>query len=96
LENIVERQNVAAAVRGRGLILGVEFEDSDLADNISKACFDRGLVIETAGIDGQVLKLLPTLTVTDDELKQGLSIIEDALHAVLQADSEVEVASVGA
>ena len=99
LEKIIERQNVVASVRGRGLIIGVEFEDSNLADNISKACFDRGLVIETAGIDGQVLKLLPPLTVTDEELKRGLSIIEDALHAVLLADAEKvesEVAAAGA
>lgn len=93
LEKIIERQKVAASVRGRGLILGVEFEDIELADNVSKACFDRGLVIETAGIDGQVLKLLPTLTVTNEELKQGLAIIEEALYAVLQADVEEEFAS---
>lgn len=88
LQNIIERQNIAATIRGRGLIIGVEFDDIELADNISKACFDRELVIETAGIDGQVLKLLPPLTVTDEELKQGLSIIEEALNAVLQSDAE--------
>ena len=68
-----------AQVRGRGLIWGVEFSDNQLAGRISQTCFDKGLIIETAGIDDQVLKLLPSLTMSEQELRLGLQVIEEAL-----------------
>jgi diaminobutyrate-2-oxoglutarate transaminase len=55
-----------------------------LAAQISQACFERGLIIETAGIDDQVLKLLPSLTASEDDLNHGLDIIEQSLQAVMQ------------
>ena len=36
-----------------------------------------------SGPDGEVMKLLPPLTMTDDELTQGLSIIDESVKAVL-------------
>jgi len=72
-----------ATWRGRGLIQGLDFGAADLASDVSRECFDRGMVIETSGSRGQVLKLLPPLTVTHDELHQGLDTIEAALERVL-------------
>jgi diaminobutyrate-2-oxoglutarate transaminase len=83
LDQMLRQQGVTATVRGRGLIQGVEFAEPTLAAHISKACFERGLIIETAGIDDQVLKLLPSLTIKEDELMHGLDIIETSLRAVL-------------
>lgn len=82
LTGLAERAPVAASHRGRGLIQGIAFEDTELAGKISAECFKRGLVIETAGIDDQVLKMLPPLTISDADLEQGLDIIEDATMAV--------------
>ncbi len=83
LEQMIKRHQMNATIRGRGLIWGVEFEDSKLAGEISKVCFEHGLVIETAGVNGQVLKLLPSLTISDSELLKGIFIIENSLHAIL-------------
>ena len=58
--------------RGRGLARGLAFEDGELAAKVSAAAFERGLLVETAGPQGEVVKLLPPLTITDDELDQGL------------------------
>ncbi len=85
LEQMIKRHKVSAAIRGRGLIWGVEFEDPELADKVSKLCFERGLVIETAGVNGQVLKLLPSLTISDSELLKGIFIIENSLQAALSS-----------
>lgn len=74
---------VSAEVRGRGLIQGIAFDDTELAGEISRQAFERGLVIETAGVEGQVLKLLPPLTIDDQALDQGLDIIEESLGAVI-------------
>ena len=75
-----------ATVRGRGMIQGIEFADPALAAQVSAACFERGLIVETAGIDDQVLKLLPSLTIEDSELKLGLDIIEDSVRALVKAE----------
>ncbi|GLS14145.1 diaminobutyrate--2-oxoglutarate transaminase [Hydrogenophaga electricum] len=86
LMRMVKAQGLDATVRGRGLIQGVAFSEPGLASAISQACFERGLVIETAGIDDQVLKLLPSLTIKEDELQHGLDIIETSLRAALSRD----------
>jgi diaminobutyrate-2-oxoglutarate transaminase len=83
LQSMAQRLTPDAKVRGRGLIWGVEFGDTALAGRVSQACFERGLIIETAGIDDQVLKLLPSLTITEQELTHGLDVIEESLRAVL-------------
>ena len=62
-------------VRGRGLIIGLALDDTDHAARATRAAFDMGLVIETAGAQDQVIKLLPPLTITSAELEQGLDIL---------------------
>lgn len=69
-------------LRGRGLIQGIRFEDPTLATQISREAFERGLVIETSGAEDEVLKLLPPLTITDDELLRGLDVLRQSLLAV--------------
>lgn len=71
-------------VRGRGLMMGIACDsDRTLAGRVSKAAFERGLVIETSGAHDEVLKFLPALTITDDELRRGLAIVRESLAAVL-------------
>ncbi|MGH8372403.1 MAG: diaminobutyrate--2-oxoglutarate transaminase [Gammaproteobacteria bacterium] len=88
LHTIIKQTGVAASVRGRGLIQGIAFDDPELAGAVAEACFERKLVIETAGVQSDVLKLLPSLTVTDSELDQGLNIIRSSLRAVLDKKSK--------
>jgi diaminobutyrate-2-oxoglutarate transaminase len=68
--------------RGRGLAQALAFDDSELARKVSSAAFERGLLVETAGADGEVVKLLPPLTATDAELDQGLSILAEAVLTI--------------
>jgi len=70
-------------VRGRGLIQGIEFDFPEAAGEVSRTAFDRGLLIETAGPQDEVLKLLPPLTIPRDALERGLGIIRESIHAVL-------------
>jgi diaminobutyrate-2-oxoglutarate transaminase len=85
LGRMLKSRGLAGVVRGRGLINGVEFGDPELAGKVSRECFQRGLVIETAGVDDQVLKLLPSLTIGEEDLAKGLDIIETSVAAVLDA-----------
>src|SRR5918992_969555 len=65
------------AVRGRGLLLGVEL-DRPAADVVA-ACLERGVVVGSAG--ERVLRLTPPLTITDGELDHGLGILQEVLDA---------------
>ncbi|WP_376693670.1 diaminobutyrate--2-oxoglutarate transaminase [Wenzhouxiangella sp. EGI_FJ10409] len=84
---LVEKVSAGAKLRGRGFIQGIAFDDAELAGKVSAECFEHGLVIETAGIDDQVLKLLPPLTISDEDLEKGLSIIEEAVTKLADGES---------
>ncbi|BBX21997.1 diaminobutyrate--2-oxoglutarate transaminase [Mycolicibacter terrae] len=68
--------------RGRGLIRGVAFDQPELAGAVQKEAFDRGLLLETSGPDGEVVKLMPSLVIDDDDLAEGLTIAAQSIEAV--------------
>jgi diaminobutyrate-2-oxoglutarate transaminase len=74
--------------RGRGLIYGIDFTALDpsgaLAGKISRKCFEKGLIIERSGRNDTVLKILPPLVITKEQLKRGLDIIIASAKEVLQ------------
>ena len=85
-------------VRGRGLMVGAEIVqrtatapgtsaplDGGLAAAIKRACFDHGLMVETGGRHGAVLRFLPPLVITDAEIEQAMLRLQDALTSVLGA-----------
>jgi diaminobutyrate-2-oxoglutarate transaminase len=74
-----------AHVRGRGLMIAIGWSDASIAGAVSKAAFERGVIVETCGADDQVLKLLPPLTISDAELASGLDALEAAVAEVLGA-----------
>ncbi|MBO4540115.1 MAG: diaminobutyrate--2-oxoglutarate transaminase [Clostridia bacterium] len=71
--------------RGVGLIHGFDFSAvcEGVAERIREDCFSRGLIIETCGKGSSVLKLLPPLVITKEELENGLFIIRDATKKAL-------------
>jgi len=72
-----------AAVRGRGLIQGLDLAPEGLANRVSRHAFERGLILETAGPGDKVLKVLPPLTIDDEGLAAGLGILEESLQQAL-------------
>lgn len=69
-------------IRGRGLVYGLALEHGGLAAKVCAAAFERGLLIETAGSQSEVVKLLPPLTISDSDLRRGLDLLAEAVHAV--------------
>ena len=70
-------------VRGRGMIQGLVADEDGLAADICAKAFERGLVMETAGVEDQVAKVMPPLTIEESVLDAGLDIIEAATVAAL-------------
>ncbi|QSO47848.1 diaminobutyrate--2-oxoglutarate transaminase [Alicyclobacillus mengziensis] len=83
LSDIVESMpTLRGKVRGRGMAYGMECGVPGLAEEISHAAFERGLIVETSGAQSEVVKLLPPLTIDEVGLKRGLSILADSAKAV--------------
>lgn len=73
-----------AQVRGLGMIGGVDLAGcggGERAKEASRLCFERGLIVETCGRDGAVLKLLPPLTIPVGLLGEGVQILLEAVRA---------------
>ena len=69
--------------RGLGLIWGVDVHDGTTATAIVKRCFERGLILERAGREGGVLKIMPSLVIEDEILIEGLGIIRESIADIL-------------
>ena len=68
--------------KGRGLARGLSFETGELATKVCRAAFERGLLMETSGPEGEVAKVMPPLTVTEEELTEGLDRLAAAVRQV--------------
>ncbi len=68
--------------RGRGMFQGINCVNGELAGAITQHAFKHGLIIETSGADDQVVKFLCPLTISDDNLKKGIDIVEQAIKEV--------------
>ena len=68
---------------GRGLARGLRFQTGELAGQVCRTAFERGLLMETAGPEGEVAKVMPPLTVTDAELEEGLAVIAGAVRTTV-------------
>jgi 4-aminobutyrate aminotransferase len=66
-------------VRGIGAMIGVELADKATAERVQARCLADGVLVLTCGPDGNVLRLIPPLTMTDAELDHGLAVLTRAL-----------------
>jgi 4-aminobutyrate aminotransferase/(S)-3-amino-2-methylpropionate transaminase len=83
LDDIAGRHDAIGEVRGLGSMLALELREQspDLAQAVTAAAFERGLLLLACGLYGNVLRLLPPLTVTDEELERGLDRLEESIAA---------------
>ncbi len=83
LRAIQSRSRMIKSLRTKGMIAGLAFENDSISEKVSRRCFDAGLIIETCGPRGEVLKLLPPLTIEMQDLEAGLEIIEQSIVNVV-------------
>ena len=81
LEEIAVRQPLVGEVRGLGPMLALELREPtpDVAKAVTAAAYERNLLLLSCGLYGNVIRLLPPLTVSDEELERGLGLLEEAL-----------------
>jgi 4-aminobutyrate aminotransferase len=68
-------------VRGLGLMIGVELADAEVTRRVCATCLEDGVIVLSCGPAGNVLRLAPPLTITDDEIEHGLDVLTAAIAA---------------
>ncbi len=90
LDSIVEKYGEGNfTCRGRGMFRGINCVNGELAAKITKNAFKKGLIIETSGADDQVVKFLCPLIISDDSLKKGIDIVEQAIKEVCAKEDSI-------
>lgn len=99
LDRFKERFAGIGDVRGLGAMVAMEFvgqdgttPDTKSVDAIVAAARERGLILLSTGTYANVVRLLPPLNLTDEELDEGFAILESSLEEVLGAGRQAEVA----
>ena len=85
VERLAAGRAAIGEVRGLGPMLAFELADQtpDKAQAIVTAAFERGLLLLACGLYGNVIRLLPPLTIEHDVLDEGLALLDDALSVGL-------------
>lgn len=92
--------SIIGDVRGKGLMLGVEFVDpngpkdlmgnpgtgGDIALRVQRLCFENKLIMEKGGRNGCVMRCLCPLTITDEQIDEAMDIFE---RVVKEVDADV-------
>ena len=91
LERIAAKYpELAPKVRGIGMVWGIELSQPGVASEAAQEAFQRGLLIETAGGEDQVLKFLPALTIEEDLLREGLEIVEQSFATLSEKRQQMK------
>lgn len=94
---LAERFEQIGDVRGLGAMCAMELvtnrldktPDKALVTKIVKAAYEKGLLLLSAGVYSNVIRILMPLTITNDQLEEGLQILEESIEAVISIDSAV-------
>ncbi|MEU6643346.1 aspartate aminotransferase family protein [Saccharomonospora sp. NPDC046836] len=95
LRDIGSRHAIVGDVRGKGLMVGVELvrpggtdPNPPAAAAVLEETKARGLLVGKGGLHNNVIRLAPPMTLTDDEARQALEILGEAISAVAGAGEE--------
>lgn len=81
LDHLVAKfPNCIEQKRGRGLMAGLKCQSQAVVRRVQDVAFENGLLIESSGPNRDVIKVLPPITITDDDLEHGIAILDHALQ----------------
>jgi len=80
LERLKQEFQFITEVRGRGLLIAMEFS-SDMANSVVKACLDEGLLVNR--VKPSALRFMPPLTIDNSEVDEALGILHKVLSSVV-------------
>lgn len=75
-------------VRGKGMMQALDVHDGALSKAIAKDCFENGMLFGPCGIGGEVMKFIPPLTIPDEDLDKGLTILKEAVDRQIKIQAK--------
>jgi 4-aminobutyrate aminotransferase/(S)-3-amino-2-methylpropionate transaminase len=88
LEAMRTKYDTIGDIRGRGGMIAIEFvkpgtddPDADRTGRVARYCHERGVLVLTAGTYGNVIRFLPPMSISDELLREGLDILDQAIAA---------------
>ncbi|HET7026407.1 MAG TPA: aminotransferase class III-fold pyridoxal phosphate-dependent enzyme [Candidatus Limnocylindrales bacterium] len=87
----VRHGDVVVDVRGRGLMIGVELDTPERAEEVQFAAFRRGLLLLECG--RKAVRLSPPLVVSESEVQTALRILDEAIDEAANHPTEVAAAA---
>jgi acetylornithine/N-succinyldiaminopimelate aminotransferase len=72
-------------VRGKGLLLAVEFHNEEAATRVTDGCLARGLFVRQTS--GNVIRIFPALNIKPEEMEEGLTIFREAIGSPVKMNS---------
>ena len=69
-------------VRGKGLLIAIIFKSNDTAATVYSDCIENGLFVNLT--QGNVIRLLPALNIKNQEVEEGLNILEKSIRDALK------------
>jgi diaminobutyrate-2-oxoglutarate transaminase len=76
-------------IRGRGMFQGINCVNGEIAGAITRRAFKLGLIIETSGAEDHVVKFLCPLVISDENLKKGIDIVEQAVKEACASEDSI-------
>ncbi|MGB7756235.1 MAG: diaminobutyrate--2-oxoglutarate transaminase [Salinisphaera sp.] len=84
LDEIIDKHDgFDGEVRGRGFFIGLDCARPEHGNAVIGECFKRGLIMETTGEEDRVVKVMPPLISTAEDIDEGLAVIDEAIGAAL-------------
>jgi len=79
LRQMQKKHSAIVDVRGKGLMIGLEFTTPELTKAIVERAQELGVILSWSIYAGGTVRIAPPLNISNDELEQGLAIIEQAV-----------------
>jgi acetylornithine/succinyldiaminopimelate/putrescine aminotransferase len=80
LEGLKSKYPFVTEVRGRGLLLAVQFQ-RDIAQDVLMACLEKGLLVNRVKPDA--IRLVPPLIINNREIDQAVGILDEVLSGIV-------------
>lgn len=77
--------DVITGVRGRGLVWGLVCSETEVARSVCERAFANRLLVERSGRDGNVVKLMPPINISEADMALGLDTLRNSVKEVAQS-----------
>ena len=78
LKRLAQKHKAIREIRGKGLMIGLELDSAESTQAFVRQVFDDGLILGWTLHSDRVIRIMPPLNLTENELEEGLQIIEKA------------------